>query len=286
MKYQILPIAISALSLVFFSCNKTSSPNPIPSTQDTIPKVYSLYLPQTHVKIVEMFGYDAQSQLASIRGYQYDSSNGTPFVDSFLVSLTGATSTQPPTAYSAVFHLAGDPPAGNTEQHMLLYDGQNRVTTDSMTAATTNTFVSIHFIYDAFGNTTIQWLFGNPQSAGSYMVSLIDTMYIQQETVLTDINYSEPTQTFNRLFSRSYSTHINPLYQSSLANSLGCLMNFNNMGDFRSKYLPTQFIDQENGSPTVTLNYLWTTDATGSVVSGVGTDSGTGSILEIYTFTY
>ena len=63
-------------------------------------------------------------------------------------------------------------------------------------------------------------------------------------------------------------------------------MVFNDFFDFRSKYLPAKFTAQENGSPTVTINYLWTVDATGSVVKGIGTDAGNGSTQEIYSFTY
>jgi hypothetical protein len=286
MKNLILATSITAIAVSFFSCNKTNSVMNIPSVQDSLPKIFSLYLPPSHTKIVEMFGYDNQSRLASIQAYSYDSSGSSPVIDSFLVTLALATNNQPPLYYDETFHLEGDAPAGESEHHLLSYDLQNRVTIDSISAATSNSFSSQHFQYDNQGNTIIQWLFGDPNTAGSYAVNQIDTMNIQNESIVTDINYSVPDGTLNHLFTRSYSTHVNPLYNTALANSLGCLMVFNNFLDFRSKYLPSKFIDQEDGSPTITTNFLWTTDATGSVVKGVGTEASGGTTLQIYTFVY
>jgi hypothetical protein len=277
---------VSVLSVSISSCNKSGSPNPAPLFQDSVPKVFSVYLPQVHTKLVEMFSYNNQTQLASIQAYNYDSSGGSPVTDTFLISFTFTTIGLPPASYDEIFHIQGDPPAGQTEHHLLAYDGQNRVTADSITATTTNSFSTQDVQYDNRGNTTIQWLFGDPQTPGSDMVTQIDTMNVQNETILTDINYSVPDGTLNHLFTRSYSTHVNPLYNASLANSLGCLMVFNNLMDFRSKYLPTQFSDQEGTNPATTINYFWTTDATGSVVKGVGTDNSDGSVQQVYTFSY
>jgi hypothetical protein len=282
MKNRILPFLIT---MAFFSCTKTT-PNLGPPIQETNPNSFSIYLPQVHTKGVEIFGYNTKAQLATINLYSYDTSSGTPVIDSFIVSFTLTQAINPPSAYDEVYHYQNDPPAGESEHHELFYDMQNRITIDSITASSMNGFAVQHYLYDNTGNTTVQWLFGDPQTPGSYTINQIDTMFIQNENIMTDINYSVTDGTLNHLFTRSYSTHINPLYNTSLANSLGCLMVFNNFFDFRSNYLPTHFIDQENGSPTVTINYLWTTDATGSVVSGVGTDAGNGSVRQIYNFSY
>jgi hypothetical protein len=286
MKNRIQLFFISLLALVFFSCTKTSTPNLGPAFQDSLPNSFSLYLPQLHSKGVEMFGYDAQTQLATINAYSYDTSSGTPAIDSFFVSFTLGSVGVPPSAFDEIYHFQGDPPAGESEHHVLFYDTQNRVILDSITASTTSNFAVQHYLYDINGNTTVQWLFGDPQTPGSYAISQIDTMFIQSENILTDINYSFTDGTLNHLFTRNYSSHVNPLYNPALANSLGCLLVFNNFFDFRSKNLPTQFTDQENGSPIVTINYLWSTDATGSVIKGVGTNAADGTILQIYSYTY
>jgi hypothetical protein len=286
MKNLLLPSCMSLLAMSFFSCNKTNSPNPTPSIQDSLPKTFSLYLPQKHAKAVEIFGYNTQTRLTTIHAYSYDSSAGTPVIDSFSVSFTLTSASEPPSAYDEIYHFQGDPPSGESEHHALFYDNQMRVTIDSITVSTANNFAVQHYQYDNNGNTTVQWLFGDPQTPGSYTVSQIDTMLIQNENILTDINYTTSDGTLNHLFTRSYSAHINPFYNAALANSLGCLMVFNNFFDYRSKNLPTQYTDQEEGIPTVTLDYLWTTDATGSVVKGVGTDAADGSVQQIYTYTY
>jgi hypothetical protein len=286
MKNLIHPAMIMVIIVAVSSCNKNNSAPSEPSVQDSLPKIFSVYLPPVHTKIVEMFTWDKQSRLASIQAYSYDSSGGSPVLDSFLVSFTLTTNNQPPASYDEIFHLQGDAAAGESEHHLLSYDPQSRVIIDSISAATSNNFSSQHFQYDAQGNTTIQWLFGDPQTPGSYSVNQIDTMNIQNESIVTDVNYTVPDGTLNHLFKRSYSTHINPMYNTALANSLGCLMVFNNFMDFRSKYLPSKFTDQENSNPAITSNYLWTTDATGSVVKGVGSDASGSTVLEIYSFVY
>ncbi len=267
------------------SCSKTAS-NTGPPIQETNPNSFSIYFPRTHSKSVEAFGYNSMAQLETINIYGYDSSSGSPIIDSVIVSFNLTQGIYPPPAYNVRYHYQGDPLSGESNYHELFYDNQNRVTIDSVTISGINGFPVQHYLYDNNGNTTVQWLTGYPQIPSNYIINEIDTMFIQNDNIITDINYTTTTSTLNRLFTRSYSTHINPLYNKILANSLGCLMVFNNYFDFRSNYLPAQFIDQGNGIPTITINYLWTTDATGSVVSGVGTDAGNGLVREIYNYSY
>src|SRR5664279_4297764 len=263
MKSILISALVSLMVCALFSCNKSNNPDPTPSTQDSLPKIASLYLPQVHSKGVEYFAYDKQTRLISIRAYSYDSSSGSPVIDSFFISSSLDASHNPPSAYDEALHFQGDPPAGETEHHELFYDGQNRVTVDSITMSTQSSFSVQHYLYDNNGNTTIEWLFGDPQIPGSYTVGQIDTMFVQNETILTDINYSVSDGTLNHLFTRSYSTHVNPVYNTALANSLGCLMVFNNLiFDFRSKYLPSHFNSQEDSQAGFTLNFLWANDAT------------------------
>ncbi len=278
-------ILLLILTITFLSCSKTAS-NTGPPIQETNPNSFSIYLPQTHSKTVEVFGYNSKAQLETINIYGYDSSSGSPIIDSIIVSFNSTQGIYPPPGYNVRYHYLGDPLNGESNYHELFYDAQTRVTIDSVTISGINGFPVQHYLYDNSGNTTVQWLIGYPQIPSNYIINETDTMFIQNDNIITDINYATTTSTLNRLFTRSYSTHINPLYNKTLANSLGCLMVFNNYFDFRSNYLPAQFVDQGNGIPTITINYLWTTDATGSVVSGVGTDAGNGSVREIYNYSY
>jgi hypothetical protein len=285
MKNLIIPAVVL---FTLFSCNKSSSPNPsVIPVQDSLLKSYTLYNPRLHAKLVEIFTYDQASQLAGLSGYSYDSSGGAPIIDSSIISFILTDVSTPPASYDIHFHNDGDAPAGEVEHHALFYDNLNRVIQDSIVTSNVDFYSTQHFIYDDYGNTTLQWLFSNNSGApGSYSVNQIDTMYIQSDNILTDILYSAVSVDIYRLFTRTYSTNINPLYNAALSNSLGCLLVFNNAGDYRSKNLPGQYIDQESGSPSVTINYLWTIDASGRVVQGVGTDGNTGMPEQIYNFTY
>jgi hypothetical protein len=293
-------ILVFSFGLVtFWSCNKTSSLTPpAPSGQDSLLKSFSLYYPQNHTKSVEIFGYDQTTRLSSIHGYSYDTSGGAPVLDSFLISFTMADTTMPPTSYDIVYHITGAPPAGNADHHVLLYDSQKRVTLDSIASSNVNDQSTQHYIYDGGGNTTIQWLFPDPNAAGGYSINQIDTMLIQNNHISSDLNYTVSNgddgmghyviiaEDLTRLYTRTYSADINPLYNSSLSNSLGCLMAFNGVGDYRSSNLPEQFTDQEAGSPSITLNYVWMTNTSGKVTQGTGVDAGSGLPVEVYGFSY
>jgi hypothetical protein len=292
-------IAFSLGMAVLWSCNKTSSLTPpAPSGQDTLLKSFSLYYPQNHTKSVEIFGYDQTTRLSSIHGYSYDSSGGAPVLDSFLVSFTLADTTMPPSSYDIVYHTNGAAPAGNADHHVLFYDNQKRVILDSIASSSVNDQSVQHFIYDGGGNTTIQWLFPDPNAAGGYSINQIDSMQIQNNEIHTDLNYTVTNgddgmghyviiaEDFTRLYTRTYSANSNPLYNSSLANSLGCLMAFNGFGDYRSANLPSQFADQEAGSPSMLLNYVWSANASGKVTQGTGVDAGSGLPVEVYGFSY
>jgi hypothetical protein len=126
MKNLYILCSIFLLVILFSSCSKPSSPNPKPTAQDSLLTSFSIYFPQLHSKGVEVLGYDAQSQLATIHAYSYDSSSGAPIIDSFLISLTANIATNPPQTLDEVFHYQGDPLAGESEQHLLFYDGQRR----------------------------------------------------------------------------------------------------------------------------------------------------------------
>jgi hypothetical protein len=281
-------IILSAVLFTIFSCNKTNSPvPPVTPAGDSLLKSFSMYSPQAHAKLIETFSYNGSSQLAGIHGYSYDTSSGTPSIDSAFISFAMTDTVTPPAAYDLAFHNDGDNPADVKEHHLVFYDNQKRVIRDSIASSSRNLYLVQHYIYDDLGNTTIQWLYPDAVAPGGYTINQVDTMFIQGDNIFTDILYSAVDGSFYHLFTSSYSTHINPLYNPSLSNSLGCLLVFNNIGgDYRSINLPDQHTDQENGSPSITLNYVWTTDSAGRVVQGIGTDNSSGLTGLIYNFTY
>jgi hypothetical protein len=292
-------ILYSFIAVILFSCTKSTpaapgtNPTPPPVTttpppvvNDTPVKTFSVYDPQQHAKIVETIAYNSYGQLDTIKGNSYDSLGGTIVVDSFLLSFIQSNPNNPPAGYDVIYHNNGDLPAGEAEHHLLFYDYESRVSLDSLATTNTNIFWSQHYFYDGVGNASVQWWIPDPTAPAGYMISQTDTMYTQGGNILRDINYTTTVGEFNRLFTRTYSTNINPLYSASIANSLGPLLVFNNYGDYRSPNLPSQYTDQGAGQLTIMLNYVWTTDSNGKVIQGVGTDVGGTTVEQIYSFSY
>src|SRR5579863_8681408 len=190
MKYLIL---LFLPAITFFSCSKTAS-DIGQSIQETNPNSFSIYLPQTHQKTVEIFGYNTKAQLETINIYGYDSSNGSPIIDSIIVSFNLTQGIYPPPGYNVRYHYQGDPPVGESNYHELFYDNQNRVTIDSVTISDINGFPVQHYFYDNNGNTTVQWL---TQIPNNYIINEIDTLFIQNENITTDISYTVANDSLN-----------------------------------------------------------------------------------------
>jgi hypothetical protein len=290
--YMKIAVILSLVSIAFFSCSKSDSPTPpvpappvpVPTVPapDTLLKSYSVYYPQLKNKLVEIFTYNANSAIVTLRGYTHDSSGGPALPDSVLISFAQTTANIPPASYDVSYYSSG---AVNTDHHQLFYDNQNRAVRDSITSSSVGDQSTQHIFYDGV-NETIQWLFPDAAAPGGYSVSQIDTISIQNNNISSDINYtvSGGVENFIRLKTYQSSVKDNPLYSDLLSTSLGSLMVFNNLGDYRSKNLPSQSTSDAGGSQ-ITLNYVWTTDASGRVIHGIGTD-GNGLIQEIYDYSY
>jgi hypothetical protein len=279
-------ILCCSVLIALFSCNKSNAPTPPPPATDSLLRSLTLYNPVLRSRGTEVFGYDENAHLAYIHVYNYDSSQANPEVDSTFLSFTQTDATTPPSSYDLTFYYPGNPPAGESEHHVLFYDSLNRVIRDSITVSTTNSYTALHFIYDIYGNTTIESLSGNPQTPGSYNQYQIDTMFVTSENMFNDISYSTPDNQYIHVISRNFSTEASPLYNESLANSLGCLLSLNSLVDMRSKNLPSQIQDQETTSTPGILSFQWMKDSAGRITGGVGTDTGSGLTGQIIGFTY
>jgi hypothetical protein len=111
-------------------------------------------------------------------------------------------------------------------------------------------------------------------------------MYIQENNVLAEYAYTGVGTGLIHYLSRNFSTDNNPMYNEPWSTSLGSLLTYNSLIDFRSKNLPSYMSYQDDNFNTVALNFVWTSDAAGRVTSGVGTDTNSGLVGEIYTFNY
>ncbi len=278
-------ILASLILTTLFSCTKSS--NPPPPKDDSTLKSIVIFSPVLHVKQVISFEYDQNAQVTTLRKYEYDSTVNPATLDSVHLSFTPAAAGSFPGEYDLNFFQT-NPSSGQTEHHWLAYDNQNRVSRDSVGVNTSGNFTTLHFTYDDWGNTTIEQLAGDPQTPGSYTNLLqIDTMYVQENNLYSDFAYTGLNGSgLIHYISRNFSTDNNPVYNESWSNSLGVLLNLNGLVDFRSKNLPSYMSYQDDSFNTIALNFVWTSDAAGRVISGIGTDTNSGLVGETYTFNY
>jgi len=274
----------SLVMTTLFSCTKSDTPPP-PKDDSTLKSIV-MYSPVLHIKEVVSFDYDQNSQIATLRRYGYDSSVNPAEIDSTVLSFTQTSAGSFPDSYDISFFVT-NPSVTQTEHHWLAYDPQNRVSRDSVGVNNYNNYSTMHFTYDDWGNTTIEQLAGDPQVPGSYTTLLqIDTMYVQENNMFSDVGYTGVGTGLIHYISRNFSTDNNPVYNEAWSNSLGCLLNYNTLFDFRSKNLPSYMSYQDDSFNTIALNFVWTSDAAGRVISGIGTDTNTGLVGETYTFNY
>jgi hypothetical protein len=275
----------SLVMTTLFSCTKSDTPPP-PKDDSTLKSIV-MYSPVLHVKEVVSFDYDQNSQIATLRRYGYDSSVNPVTLDSAHLSFTPAAAGSFPGEYDLNFFQT-NPSASQTEHHFLTYDPQNRVSRDSVGINTTGNYTTQHFTYDDWGNTTIEQFAGDPQTPGSYTTLVqIDTMYVQENNLYSDYAYTGLNGSgLIHYISRNFSTENNPVYNGAWSNSLGALLNFNSLVDFRSKNLPSYMSYQDDSFNTIALNFVWTSDAAGRVIRGIGTDTNSGLVGETYTFNY
>jgi hypothetical protein len=91
---------------------------------------------------------------------------------------------------------------------------------------------------------------------------------------------------FMLIHSFTYSNYPNPFYQPPLATHIAPLMVFNVIDIFSKNLFSSSTAQFINKDPYQVINYSWTTNTNGQVISGVGRDATTGAILQYIWFTY
>jgi hypothetical protein len=273
-------------TIALFSCNKSNTPPPQPPAGDSLLKSITVYQPLIHVRTLIVLGYDQRTLLASAYVHNFDSSGANIVVDSTLLSFTQPDSTTPPGSYDLAFYNTAGLPTGASEHHLLTYDNLSRVTGDSVSVNQTNNYTTSHYTYDGMGNTTIETFSFDPQTPGSLTYQQVDTMFLPQDNLLTDIGYYSPGGELVHIVSRTFSTNLNPLYNPHLTNNLSTIFTYNNLIDFKSENLPDQYTYQDANFNITHLNFVWTKDAVGRVVQGIGSDPNSGTTGQIYTYSY
>jgi hypothetical protein len=288
MKY----VHLLLISLVLFlSCSKSGNTNN--SNGSLLVSVTEYQSAPVITKTVRNFSYDQNQELGAVYTHTYDTLGGQAYLDSSLITYPSSSATTPPASYDIVWIVGTTTPAtGATEHHLLYYDGQDRIIKDSTSSKTViaNTNPNLFTTYFIYNNSTIvaQYLYPDPNHPGSSLMNALDTFSLFNANLVNSIQYNVAVGDTSVLRTDTYlySTSKNPLYESTLANRLGAALRFNDIGDFISPYLMSQWTSNSAATGQFTRNYNWVTDSLGRVTQGFGTDKISGQVTDYWTFQY
>jgi hypothetical protein len=271
-----LNVTLSICILFLFSCTRTNQPTPQPdpnpgNTPDTqVPVTHVLPLldsfksywvgPKEITFDAGKLNYDGSGRLIDIYVTVTDSSEDhtplRPDTTNFTLIYNGSDSL--PAAY--INYEANS----FTARGFLTYDNQGRMNQDS-------------------GN--------NGQNSWLYKYEYNERQIIQRASGTTDSIVFENENVllwkeFMLIHSFTYSNYPNPFYQPALATHIAPLMVFNVIDIFSKNLFSSSAAQFIGYDPYQVINYSWTTNANGQVISGIGKDANTGAILQYLWFTY
>jgi len=205
-KYLLFFLILCVMAI--WSCHKSNSSGSSSGSGYYVSSATSI---TAGTKIVDSFDYDSAHRLTQFIQTKYDTSTGTPVLTVASTQFTLAAGTTPPTGY--VYSING-----NTLVHTLSYDNQSRIIKD--TCPTTG-FVA-YFTYPN-GNIATTVLFD-----GTAIDNQIDTLYISGGNVATANtwlpNNAGTADSLQGSLKFGYSGLANPMYHSTITNSIGPLL--------------------------------------------------------------
>ncbi len=271
-----LKLTLSICILFLFSCTRTNQPTPqpdpnpgttpdppVPVTQ-VLPlldsfKVYNVDPKEITFNIGKM-NYDGTGRLNNIYETVADSAGDhTPLrPDTTIFTLNYNGSDSLPAAYINF-------EANNLTAHgSLTYDNLGRMSQDSGT------------------NGQNSWLYKYQYNEGK----IIQSSGNGTDSIVIVNNNVQQLKEFMLIYSFTYSNYPNPFYQPALATHITPLMVFNSVDIFSKNLFSSSTAQFIGNQPYQVINYSWTTNANGQVISGIGTDATTGAILQYFWFTY
>ena len=273
-----LNLTVIIFILFAVSCTRTNqptpqpNPNPGPTPDPQVPVTQVLPLldsfayysvgPKEIVFSKNKMIYDGSGRLTDIHGTSTDTSeDGQPLrpdTSDFILIYKGSDSL--PAAYNDYIASSGPLSAHGT----LSYDDQGRMSQDSGT------------------NSQNSWIYKYQYNEGK----IIQSSYYGTDSIIIANDNVQLFKEFMVIYSYAYSTYPNPFYQPNLAKHIMPLMVFNQIDIFSKNLYSSSTSQFVNNDPYLVVNYSWTTDANGQVISGIGTDAKTGAILQYLWFTY
>jgi hypothetical protein len=276
--------------ILFFSCSKSGNSNN--SNGSLLVSVTEYQTAPVITKTVRNFTYDQNQELGAVHTHTYDTIGGQAFLDTSLITYPSSSATTPPSSYDITWVMGSvNPVQGATEHHLLYYDGQSRIVKDSISSKTnisnSPNLYTTNFIY-ANSNIIAQYLYQNPNGPDINSMMALDTFTIASGNLgnTTQYNVQPGDTSFYRSDTYMYLTSKNPLYESTLANRLGAALRFNNIGDFISPYLMSQWTMNMGGNNQFARSYTWASDSLGRVLQGFGTDNISAQVTDYWIFQY
>jgi YD repeat-containing protein len=263
-------LLILGVAVILFSCKKsasTASPSALVSSV-----VY--YNPSTQNSVTFNLKYNSSQQITQLSYYSYDTSGGTPYLDSGTYYFTVNAATNLPSAYMINSRKTGYT-SNDIETHDLFYDGQGRVIKDTMISGQANPGDSVANYFSYPSNRILVRDYSmyayDPVNGYGWGASAVDTINLSNGNIINQNEYEQDGTGWDPQYSyivNSYSNYANPFNNPHFSNSLGPLLRDQNSIDCVSKDLPSDGV------------LHWTTDSGGKVVSGLSVDG------TITTFTY
>lgn len=203
-------IAPLLCALVVLSCKKSGSSNNS-SNSDVWLSSVSAIAPQT--RAVDSFSYDSAHRVLKFAQYKWDTSGGSPAAGSEIATFAlPAGASAPPSSYTLTYN-------GNTDPHVLTYDGQGRISKD--TSLSGSGFV-VYFSYPN-GNIATTVLFD-----GSPLNNQIDTLFMSNGNISAAHIYlpndAGTADSLEAAVKFGYSSNNNPAYHSAISASIGPLL--------------------------------------------------------------
>ena len=247
------------------ACNKDSSG---PSYLSDLPTSYTRYGTLNQRSDRETFNYDANQNIAKISFLILDTSGEEVLIDSGSYSFTYTSGSNLPSGYTYNYHntmpVRGYDGLSQLETHLLYYNSDQRLIKDSGLDYRPTSY----FNYSGNTITYSTWL-----HYGDSLVSYYRDSVLLDDQGMLAFNYQINKNGENwDIYTIPYQNNANlnnPLYRKNLSGSLGILFLAQDLGDFISRDLMTEYV-----------TFDWITNSSGRVFGNL---PGNGEIIQ---FTY
>jgi hypothetical protein len=178
----------------------------------------------------------------------------------------------------------------DTTDFTLIYNGSDSLPASYINFEANNLTAHGSLTYDNLGrmsqdsgtNSQNSWLYKYQYNEGK----IIQSSGNGTDSIIIVDNNVQLWKEFMLIHSFTYSNYPNPFYQPALASHIAPLMVFNYVDIFSKNLFSSSTAQFIGYDPYQVINYSWTTNANGQLISGIGKDAITGAILQYLWFIY